>query len=258
MNRIPNIATKMMHTNELREASFLCLPKDAIERNTVMDIDAMDDSMMEEGIRQGDRLRVKITHRAKDGDIVWAWMEQKSFIRVFFTDEQGETWLLPRNDAYEAVRITPERDMQIIGRVIGNIRESMRASYADCQKVVRKCLASQAECHEIPHYKVAEVIRQMAVKISNTRQWYAVFRPMVDKGVYDKNDYDAFVWQVHEAVPMHTHLPTATELRRMAVDSFAKPVSLWMPHKAPVSGKRFDDYLHLATLTHQCLGILKG
>lgn len=123
--------------------------------------------------------------------------------------------------------------MQIIGRVIGNIRESMRTSYADCQKVVRKCLASQAECHEIPHYKVAEVIRQMAVKISNTRQWYAVFRPMVDKGVYDKSDYDAFVWQVHEAVPMHTHLPTATELRRMAVDSFAKPVSLWMPHKAP-------------------------
>ena len=79
---------------------------------------------------------------------------------------------------------------------------------------------------------------------------------MVDKGVYGKNDFDAFVWQVHEAVPTHAHLPTGKELRRMAVDSFAKPVSLWMPHKAPVSGKRFEDYLQLATLTYQCLDIL--
>lgn len=119
-------------------------------------------------------------------------------------------------------------------------------------------MAVQSRCHEIPHYKVAEVIRKMSVKISNTRQWYAVFRPMVDKGVYDRNDYDAFVWQVHEVVPEHAHLPTVTELRRMAVDSFAKPVSLWLPHKAPVSGKRFEDYLHLANLTHQCLDIGQG
>ena len=230
---IPNIATTLNYTNEGGEASFLRLPKDAIERNTVMDIDVMDDSMEDEGIRHGDRLRVQLTHRVRDGDIVWAWIGQKSFFRVYFTDEQGETWLLPRNDAYEAVRITPEKSVQIIGRVIGNIRESMRASYADCQKVVRKCLASQTECHEIPNYKVLEVIRQVAGKISNTRQWYAVFRPMVDKGVYGKNDFDAFVWQVHEAVPTHAHLPTGKELRRMAVDSFAKPVSLWMPHKAP-------------------------
>lgn len=258
MDRIPNIATTMNYTNVGGETSFLRLPKDAIERNTVMDIDVMDDSMEDEGIRHGDRLRVQLTHRVRDGDIVWAWMGQKSFIRVYFTDEHGETWLLPRNDAYEAVRITPEKSVQIIGRVIGNIRESMRASYADCQKVVRKCLAAQAGCHEIPHYKAVEAIRKMAGKISNTRQWYAVFRPMVDKGVYDKNDYDAFVWQVHETVPMHPHLPTGTELRRMAVDSFAKPVSLWLPHKAPVSGKRFEDYLNLATLTHEWLDIGKG
>jgi hypothetical protein len=177
---------------------------------------------------------------------------------VYFTDEQGETWLLPRNDDYEAIRITPESNVQIIGRVIGNIRESMRASFADCQKTVRRCLATQMEAREIRPNQVTEVIRQMAGKISNTRQWYAVFRPMVDKGVYDKNDYDAFVWQVHETVPMHPHLPTGTELRRMAVDSFAKPVSLWLPHKAPVSGKRFEDYLHLAMLTHQCLDIGQG
>ena len=248
----------MIYTNEGGETSFLRLPKDAIERNTVMDIDVMDDSMEDEGIRHGDRLRVQLTHRVRDGDIVWAWMGQKSFIRVYFTDEQGETWLLPRNDAYNAVRITPEKSVQIIGRVIGNIRESMRASYADCQKAVRRCLATQMEAREIRPNQVTEVIRQMAGKISNTRQWYAVFRPMVDKGIFGKNDYDAFVRQVYDAVPVHTHLPTGTELRRMAVDSFAKPVSLWLPHKAPVSGKRFEDYLNLATLTHECLDIGKG
>ena len=60
----------MNYTNEGGEASFLRLPKDAIERNTVMDIDVMDDSMEDEGIRHGDRLRVQLTHRVRDGDIV--------------------------------------------------------------------------------------------------------------------------------------------------------------------------------------------
>lgn len=250
--------TDTMYANEGGESSFLRLPKDAIERNSVIDIDVTDDSMREEGISPGDRLRVQLSNRVRDGDIVWVTVGHKSLIRVYFTDEQGETWLLPRNDDYEAIRITPESNVQIIGRVIGNIRESMRASYADCQKTVRRCLATQLEAREIRPNQVTEVIRQMAGKISNTRQWYAVFRPMVDKGIFGKNDYDAFVRQVYDAVPVHTHLPTGTELRRMAVDSFAKPVSLWLPHKAPVSGKRFEDYLNLATLTHECLDIGKG
>ena len=253
MDRIPNIATTMNYTNEGGETSFLRLPKDAIERNTVMDIDVMDDSMEDEGIRHGDRLRVQLTHRVRDGDIVWAWMGQKSFIRVYFTDEHGETWLLPRNDAYDAVRITPEKSVQIIGRVIGNIRESMRASYADCQKVVRKCLASQSECQEISNYKVAEVIRQVAGKISNTRQWYAVFRPMADVGVLTEDDYDSFSYKVSSLLPMHDRLPVPSELRRMAVDSFRKQVDEWRSDDAPVSGYRFEAYRRIARQTKEKL-----
>lgn len=51
----------------------------------------------------------------------------------------------------------------------------------------------------------------------------------------------------------HGHLPVASELRRMAVQSFCKPTALWERTDAPVSGQRFDDYLAIARTTHEKL-----
>lgn len=225
---------------------FLRLPQDAIERNTVMDIDAMDNSMKDEGILQGDRLRVQLTHQVRDGDIVWACINSKSAIRIYFTDEQGKTWLLPRNDDYDAFRITHETDVQIIGRVVEHVKGTMRASYAECERSVKRFRIKQTEKEGVSMELAKEVIREVAPYVKNTRQWYAVFRPLVDKGCLPSYGYDTFVEWTLETCEGHPCLPSATELRRMVIDSFAKPVSLWSSDKAPVSGKRFKDYLSLA------------
>lgn len=225
---------------------FLRLPQDAIERNTVMDIDAMDNSMKDEGILQGDRLRVQLTRQIRDGDIVWACINSKSAIRIYFTDEQGKTWLLPRNDDYDAFRITHETDVHIIGRVVEHVKGTMRASYAECERSVKRFRIKQTASKGIPEKQIKEMFREVGPDIRIGRQWYAVFRPLVDKGALPSNGYDTFVRWLEEALPGHHNLPDAKELRRMAVESFAKPVCLWDADKAPVSGKRFEDYLMIA------------
>lgn len=227
-------------------AGFLCLPQDAIERNTVVDIDAMDNSMLEEGIRQGDRLRVQLTRQVRDGDIVWACVSDKSAIRVYFTDEQGKTWLLPRNDDYDAFRITHETDVRIIGRVVEHVKGTMRASYADCERSVKRLRIRQSGKEGISAETAKEVIQEVAPYVKNTRQWYAVFRPLVDKGALPSYGFDTFVEWVLDTCEHHPCPPSATELRRMMTDSFSKPVSHWTIDRAPVSGKRFKDYLSLA------------
>ena len=43
------------------------------------------------------------------------------------------------------------------------------------------------------------------------------------------------------------------EMRRLAVQSFSKPTSLWDKSNAPVSGQSFDDYLRIARLAMDSL-----
>lgn len=55
-----------------------------------------------------------------------------------------------------------------------------------------------------------------------------------------------FCNRVARLLPEHEHLPVAKELSRMAVQSFAKPVSMWDINNAPVKGTRFYDYMQIA------------
>ncbi len=91
-----------------------------------------------------------------------------------------------------------------------------------------------------------ESIVVVSAKIKNGRQWFAVYRVLVDAGIVTLADYSGFCKMVKEAVPEHEFLPSPVEIGRLAIDSFKKPVAQWNPKYAPVSGKRFDDYLEIA------------
>ena len=47
-------------------------------------------------------------------------------------------------------------------------------------------------------------------------------------------------------VPKHKHLPKPSEMQRMAVNSFTRPVKKWSEINAPVVGSRFVAYKKLA------------
>ena len=102
--------------------------------------------------------------------------------------------------------------------------------------------------------QVSRAIREIALSISVARQWYAVYRTMADLCIVGEGDYDTFIEMVKTEVPKHTSLPSRTEMLRMAVDSFTKPVALWRVGNAPVQGKRYNDYLAIAQKTKELLG----
>ena len=97
------------------------------------------------------------------------------------------------------------------------------------------------------------MICEMGKVVKNGRQWYAVYRSMVDMGALCEGEYSAFCDKVAKLLPEHGHLPTVGELKRMAVQSFRKRVALWKKGDAPVTGQRFDDYLRIANLTAEKL-----
>jgi hypothetical protein len=97
--------------------------------------------------------------------------------------------------------------------------------------------------------KMERTILRVAGEVKHGRQWFAVYRSMVDKGGLTEGAFSEFCEAVARIVPEHGHLPNAVELRRLSVQSFRKSASLWERGDAPVSGSRYDDYLRLARLT---------
>ena len=75
----------------------------------------------------------------------------------------------------------------------------------------------------------------------------------VDGQLVVEGDFVGFCERVCSLLPEHKHLPTPRELARMAVQSFAKPVSMWVSADAPVQGSRFYDYLRIAKQTGEIL-----
>ena len=103
----------------------------------------------------------------------------------------------------------------------------------------------------VPFYdrRVRSVVQEVAPRVMQKRQWYAVYRALMDLRVWKGDAYAEFVQCVCDAVPEHEHLPSVPELRRMEVLSFARPVASWDSGRAPVTGVRFDAYLQIARAT---------
>ena len=77
---------------------------------------------------------------------------------------------------------------------------------------------------------------------------------MIDYAVVAEDSVQEFCERVKSLLPEHGHLPSHKEISRMAVQSFAKQVSMWRPDNAPVSGARYMDYLNIALLAGKLLG----
>ncbi|MGH2453350.1 MAG: transcriptional repressor LexA [bacterium] len=76
------------------------------------------DSMIDDGIQDGDYLIVRKQPTARDGDIVVARLDDGATVKRFYR-EDGHVRLQPANAAMEAIRT---RDVHIEGKVVGLIR----------------------------------------------------------------------------------------------------------------------------------------
>lgn len=212
-------------------------------------IPARGDSMAGAGFADGDLLRVRVSPSARDGDIVVAMLDGAATVKVLFSDDEGRRWLVPCNECYDAILLTADADVRIFGTVVGVEKRVVRASSGDCMKAIRRTVARRQEPSRPTPAQVDAAIAAVAAEVRNGRQWYAVYRALVDVGGVGEGCYREFSERVLRVVPDHPCQPVAKELGRLAVQSFRKRVALWDAADAPVSGLRFAEYRRLAQLT---------
>lgn len=68
---------------------------------------------------------------------------------------------------------------------------------------------------------------------------------MVDEGIIADGDYTEFYSKVNDALGKDAPELNLKDIRSMAQMSFNKPLSLWNPDNAPVTGARFFKYLEV-------------
>ncbi|GAB6064107.1 transcriptional repressor LexA [Deferrisoma palaeochoriense] len=79
------------------------------------------DSMVEDGILDGDYVVVEKRETARPGDTVVAVVDGEATVKRFHPG-RGEIELWPANSAMEPIRVTPDQEFRIVGRVVGVIR----------------------------------------------------------------------------------------------------------------------------------------
>jgi repressor LexA len=79
------------------------------------------DSMIEDGILDGDYLVVRSQETADNGDIVVALIDQEATIKRIFR-QRGRTELHPANPRYMPILVDPSRDFRIQGVLVGVFR----------------------------------------------------------------------------------------------------------------------------------------
>ena len=246
-NRVP--AGIPSDAGDVTQGEYILLPRSLVGLKPVFVINVCGDSMRDAGIDDGDRLHVQIDTPVSDGDIVLACLDGDLFtVKTLCTDERGEKWLVPRNPEHDAIRMKDRPDARIIGKVVAHTKDAPRVSYRDCEAAIKKARKKEQEQSMAPPtpQQVEAAIRAAADMVKNGRHWYAVYRAVLDRKGIGRGDYAGFVRTVKSVLPNLKHPPVDYELQRMAVQSFSKPVSLWNPEDAPVTGRRFDAYLRIA------------
>ena len=240
------------------ESESISWPRDLLSMHPEFTVTCKGESMIDAGLASGDVVKVVCDMVPQDGDIVLACIDGESTIKVYCEDEEGSPWLVPQNKAYKPILLKGKTNVRIIGLVQEVIKRAPRVAYRECMNIIRKAKQELMGQPVITPEMAKWAIVQIAPMVKNGRQWYAVFRALVDKKVLGKSDYEEFCLLVERTVPEHEHMPAADQMQRLAVQSFAKPIVLWDKNDAPVKGKPFEDYKRIGEKMLELLSEVEG
>ena len=96
------------------------------------------DSMKDADILPGDKVRLEADTRFEDGDIVVIMCDGEMTLKAFCTDEDGKPWLVPQNDAYDAISLSEAEGIWPVGKVTEIVRKAPRVSFRSCLKRIRE------------------------------------------------------------------------------------------------------------------------
>ncbi len=83
------------------------------------------DSMSEEGIEQGDMLVIDRSLQPEEGDLVVCCVDGDFTLKRIHI-EPGRVWLLPSNESYDPILVTPDNQFSIWGVVTYTIKRNRR------------------------------------------------------------------------------------------------------------------------------------
>ena len=234
------------------------VPKALLAAQPEMMVRVNGNSMADAGIEDGDLVKMTLDMTPRDGDIVVVVIDEECTVKSYYEDDEGQCWLVPQNKAesalYKVIRLDDELVNVHLCGVVGEVFKPLpRVSCKSLRSAVAEAKKSYKDEPKISEQQVSYTIREIAPLVTIARLWYAVYRILADYNVVEEDDFDTFINKVVAEVPHHEHLPSKTELQRLAVQSFAKPVSKWRPDNAPVKGSRYKLYATIANKTEELL-----
>jgi len=115
---VGRIAAGIPITAEQNVDDMFALPRQMVGQGNVFMLKVQGDSMIDAAICDGDYVVVREQKTAENGDIVAAMLDHEATVKVF-KQRDGNTWLLPRNSAYEPI---DGAFAEVMGKVVAVIR----------------------------------------------------------------------------------------------------------------------------------------
>jgi len=115
---VGRIAAGIPITAEQNVDDMFALPRQMVGQGNVFMLKVQGDSMIDAAICDGDYVVVREQKTAENGDIVAAMLDHEATVKVF-KQRDGNTWLLPRNSAYEPI---DGSFAEVMGKVVAVIR----------------------------------------------------------------------------------------------------------------------------------------
>jgi repressor LexA len=100
----------------------ISVPEDLVRRDSSFVLQVKGDSMIEDGILDGDYVVVEERQVAQNGDTVLAMMDGEATVKRFYRDRGGRIRLQPANQKMEPI-VVKDRDLEIRGIVVGVFRK---------------------------------------------------------------------------------------------------------------------------------------
>lgn len=233
----------------------LMLPPEVLPLFPMTGISMIDDSMSAAGIRKGDILIMVYDDDPDDGNVVLASVAGKQMVRFYYEDDEGNKWLLSKNEGVEPICISDRDDTKLLARIMRYISNAPSLKYSEANKLTKdaKRLVKKPKVASLEHAQW--VIKQLGPDVKIIRDWFSFYRPLVQYHVVDDKDYKGFCKIIKEALPDHTPQPKYDEIQRLDDGCFRKPVEEWTPISSPY--KNFNRFYACRNRAMQVISFLE-
>ena len=180
---------------------------------------------------------MKLQSSARTDDIVLIEHDGRICVRAYYRDRDA-CYLVSRS---ADIPLISAQDANIIGVVRRIIHDNLRANSYESRMIIEQ--HKQKECKAITDEVLHRSLSEIADSIKTKRQWFAVYRVLVDNNVIYDSDWNTFIDLVSQHTS-HRNLDV-DDFRRLNVMCFARPLSKWSREKSPAP-KVYNDYVTIA------------